>query len=236
MKWKHLSKNESHSIMESWTEVEEPSGLNRDYRNLREDLITAFEEALLNADIENGKIKGNEYKTDLHFGLALYDLLNDKYKFNIRMASTDGIWRYLSIAVIPDIVGKRWGLNPGRFWRESRRMWLKALWWYIHLSWQGSTEATLEVVKGNTTDEIVQLVERSGSDGYRVELYRQIMRYYGSLAAEQKARNSELFRKVMKLNTARIKVVEPDLVSGGVQVYVKELFEYFEQREIASHH
>ena len=30
----------------------------------------------------------------------------------------------------------------------------------------------------------------------------------------------------MVLNTAKTQIVEPDLIEGGVQVYVKELFEF----------
>lgn len=235
MKWKQLSKNESETSMLEWVEVEKPIELTKSYEVLREDLLNAFEISLKEVGIEGYKIKGNEYKVDLYFGLAFYELLNEKYEWNTRLASTDGIWRYLSIKVIPDIVEKRWGLNPSHFWKESRRIWLKALWWYIHLSWQGSTEATLKVIEKNTTDEIVQLIERSGSNGYRVKLYRQIMKQYGNLNSFEKTRKSGLFRKVMKLNTAQTKVIEPELVAGGIEVYVKELFDYFEQRKIAGH-
>ena len=34
------------------------------------------------------------------------------------------------------------------------------------------------ILKDNSTDEILNLVERSGSDGYRVYVYREIMAEY----------------------------------------------------------
>lgn len=228
MNWKQLNKNEANKIMQGWIQADEPIGLNRDFMKLRGNLIHSFESVMNNSDLDITKIKGNEYKIDLNFGLLMYEVLNKEYNFNMRLASTDGIWRYISIMVIPDIVEKRWGLKASRFWKDSRRMWLKTLWWYIHLSWQGSRENTYKILRTNTTDEIAQLVERSGVNGYRIDLYRSIMSEYGSISKEDKTRKSGLFRKIMKLNTIRTKVVEPGLTCGGIDNYVRELFEYFE--------
>lgn len=172
------------------------------------------------------------YEYDLLFGINMYECLKEKYKISERQASQDGIWMFLSVEVIPDIVYLRWkGLNENRFYKESRRIWLKTLWWYIHLSWQGSSIATLEILKDNSTDDVVQLVERSGNKGYRVELYREIMKNYSRISENEKGRKNQLFRKVMKLNTARTRVVEPSLTSGGEKQYVKELFDYFDKHK-----
>ena len=101
------------------------------------------------------------------------------------------------------------------------------MWWYIYLSIQNEDSCdlklTLKVLERNTTDEIVQLVERSGTAGYRVEVYREIMKYYSE---HRDKYDNSAFRKVMVLNTAKTKVVEPALIEGGVSEYVKELFNY----------
>lgn len=170
------------------------------------------------------------YDFDLLFGIKMYELLSNEYQISERQASQDGVWMFLSIEVVPDIVFRRWkALNESRYYKESRRIWLKTLWWYIHLSWQGNVKNTFEILRDNTTDDLVQLVERSGSKGYRVNLYREIMKNYSQVVEGEKGRKNQLFRKVMKLNTARARVIEPALTDGGEEQYVKELFKYFDR-------
>lgn len=228
MKWKLLSKSESEKIMEGWKSGS-PKSFDQDFEILRSELMTASKDIADELNIEMSDIRNAGYEFDLKFGLKLYEILNQTFGFTVRLASDNGIWRFLSLKVIPDLVYSRWGDNHGRYWKESRRIWLKALWWYIHLSWQGSTEKTFEILKENTTDEIVQLVERSGPSGYRIDLCREIMAFYGTIGSDQKKRSAQVFRRVMKLNTARIKVIEPGLFNGGKENYVKGLFNYFEQ-------
>ncbi|KMJ57336.1 hypothetical protein AB685_16955 [Bacillus sp. LL01] len=217
--------------MDRWGEDAPVTNPDIEYQNIRNKVLDAFEMTLLENDIPREKIKGNEYKLDVYFGAKLYEIFNHENGFTVRNASDDGVWRHLSLKVLPDIVHLRWGNNPIRFWKESRRIWLKTLWWYIHLSWQGNIHSTLDILKDNTTDEIVQLIERSGRLGYRVDLYREIMQYFGQLSPDKKKRTDLIFRKVMKLNTARVKVIEPALLLGGEAQYVKELFEYFDSNE-----
>ncbi|UTR10188.1 hypothetical protein MM300_20285 [Evansella sp. LMS18] len=230
MKWKKLNKNESEAVMNSWPDSA-PEEFDYQYKSFRDNLIYTFEHVMKKLQISKEDIHKSGYKFDLHFGMELYQLLNNHYNFNIRFASDNDLWRYISIKIIPDIVYYRWGLNPSRYWKEPRRIWIKTLWWYIHLSWQGNAEATLKVLENNTTDEIVQIVERSGPSGYRVDLSREIMFYYGNIDKELKTRGGQIFRRVMKLNTTRVKVIEPAFYRGGEREYVKELFEYFEQKK-----
>lgn len=220
MKWRTLSKNEAKIIMERWNgKVEVEYKL--EYEEIRQPLTDYASELATSLG------HYSSYEFDLNFAVKLYEVLSIRYGLDPRSASEDGVWRYLSIHVVPDLVEQRWGLNENRYWKEARRIWLKTLWWYIYLSWQGDLDATFKALQSNTTDEIVQLVERSGPSGYRVELCREIMGYYAHIDDQLKKRNSNLFRRVMKLNTARSKVVEPSLCIGGERAYVKELFHYF---------
>ena len=41
---------------------------------------------------------------------------------------------------------------------------------------------------------------------------------------------SEIFRKIMVLNTARVQAIEPGLVFGGEKQYVSDLCEYFSDK------
>lgn len=227
MRWKKLSKADADIIMQKW--VDKPEYIDDpDYSDLRNEILDAMKATVYDLDIDKSRIHKAGYEFDLYFGIKLFEILSKNYKLSVRDASDNGIWRYLSICVVPDVVFLRWGMRPSRFWKEPGRIWLKVLWWYIYLSWQGNNRSTYEILRNNTTDEIVQLVERSGAFGYRVDLCRNIMLYYGQLSVEERKRRPQLFRRVMKLNTARVKVVEPALLPGGEKEYVKELFEYFE--------
>lgn len=168
--------------------------------------------------------KINSYAFDLNMGLLLYRVLKEDYSFNERLAAQDEMWRYLSLEVFPDLVYERFGMNDQRFYKGTRRIWLKSIWWYIHLSWQGTEEETFYTLKDNSSDEILQLLDRSGSGGYRIELTREVMRQY-KLYSNCKV--PQLFRRVLKLNTARLNMTEPSLVEGGIETYVKDLFKYF---------
>jgi hypothetical protein len=229
MKCKTLSKVECADIMAEW-ENEFQFTYDNEYLSLRTKLIGEFNKALASLNISKEQIEKNKYKFDLAFGLRLYEVLNE-CGFNLRNASNDGIWRFLSLRVIPDIIYYRWKAAPDHYWRMSRRIWIKSLWWYIHLSWQNNEQKTYEVLEGNTTDEIQNRSERPGANGYRVNLYRTIMSYYGKLSESQKKRGPNIFRRAMKLNTARLKVVEPTLVKDGELGYVKELFKNFVQEQ-----
>jgi len=170
-----------------------------------------------------------DYEKDLNFGAEIYELLNKIDGFSMRVASDDGFWMYLSLKAIPDIVSKRWGRdNESHFWERSTRIWLKSIWWYIHLSWQGNIIETINVLKDNSTDEILNLVERAGRKGYNIEVYRNIIYFYSIVSSDikqsfKKSRDT-LFRRIMVLNTAYSQTIEPSLYAEKEKGYVKWLF------------
>ena len=218
MKFKTLSIVDAEKKMSLWKEssVEEylESEIDSEYRNVRDDLISAFE-----------KIKtGQKYVFDYSFGMFLYGILQ-KYGFTLRDAANDDVWRFLSLCVVPDIVGKRWGKAADiRYYKQSGRIWLKTIWWYIHLSWQGNVKKTVQIIKENSTDQILQMVDRSGSKGYFVEVYRKIMYYYWVARKIDSTVGESEFRKIMTLHTAVCKTIEPDLYEAGADGYAKMLF------------
>lgn len=227
MKWKEIRTEEARDRFEEYCKKSVPD-YSSEYEELRTDLCMLFETVMNELRISENEIsqKNNSYQLDLYFGIRMYETLNNKYGMNVRLASTAGIWRYLSVCVVPDLVEKRYGTDhPDRFWKKPKRLWLRVLWWYIYLSWQGTARQTIEVLKDNSTDEILQLVDRCGRGGYRVELYRAMMKKHGELDPVERRRN-ELFRKMMVLNTARVQVVEPALVDRGEEGYVDSLIDY----------
>lgn len=196
----------------------EPISVNEKFIELRKSLIAARNDIFE----EHGMDSANklDYNFDLLFGLKLYEILNESIGFSNRIATDDDVWRYLSVCIVPDIVHSRWSLNADHFYKTPRRIWLKTIWWYIHLSWQSDSKQTYEILKNNSTDTILQLVERPGV-GYYVEMYREIMLQYHRYGDSDR----DLFRNILKLNTARIMTTSPELVEGGVKQYVTELFE-----------
>lgn len=156
---------------------------------------------------------------DMKVGLAIYMILEDA-GMDIRTAADDGWWRFLSLCVLPDLVKSRWeGAPPVRFWMGRSRIWLRAMWWTVHLTWQGSEDSTRKVLEDVTTDTVVQLVERPGKGGFRVDLTRSIFRLRRLRKPSQ-----DQFRAIMKLNTAQIVLKEPVLCEGGLFGYVDGLF------------
>ena len=171
------------------------------------------------------------YETDLNVGLELFEQLNPSKGFTLVMANDDDIWRYISCKVFPDITYERYPtpekeikelgghLNHKRFYSHTRRIWLKTLWWYVFLSWQGNKEKTRSVLKEFGTDTISDLIERTGQ-GYRVLMYRQLMLSYSQVDNK----SSDLFNIIQKQNLVNCRTVEPALVDNAEQGYIKSLF------------
>ncbi len=189
-----------------------------DYEEIRSKVLEAY---------NSGEGPKDCYETDLNVGICLYEILNQQNGFTLVMANDDDIWRYMSCKVFPDITYERYPrpakddirLNKKRFYLHTRRIWLKTLWWYVFLSWQGDSEKTREVLKDFGTDTISDFIERTGQ-GYRVLLYRQLMNRY----ARVENKSSELFNSIQKQNLVNCRTVEPALVKGAEKGYVEELF------------
>lgn len=222
IRWENINYNsqqakEEFESMEISTRSFNPIILDSNFQELRDKLIQSRNYVFEEYNLEY--VNKLDYKFDLLYGLEIYKILNSHIGFSNRVATSDDIWRYLSVKVIPDIVHSRWGWSQERYFATTRRIWLKSIWWYIHLAWKGDSESTYEILKGNTTDTILNLVERPGL-GYYVEVYRELMNQYYNY--EDKSR--ELFRAVLKLNTAKLLTTSPELVEGGINKYVHSLF------------
>ncbi|MFS7184367.1 hypothetical protein AB6848_02575 [Serratia proteamaculans] len=156
---------------------------------------------------------------DMKVGLALFQILAEA-GMDLRSAADDGWWRFLSLRVLPDLVKSRWeSAPPVRFWKGRSRIWLRAVWWTVYLTWQGSEQNTRKVLESVTTDTVVQLVERPGRGGFRIDLTRRIFEM-----RRQRNPSQDQFRAIMKLNTAQIVLKEPLLCDGGLFGYVDALF------------
>lgn len=204
------------------------NALPKSYRLLQEELDDAYQQVINNLTVNQ---KLTKYNIDLYFGIELFNIL-ENYGFNARNASIDKVWYYISLYVIPDIIFKRFASEKetssieDHFWKKSRRIYPKSLWWYIYLSIPNNITTRIdrdsylkETLKYNTTDTILQIVERTSTFGYRRDLYSEIIKAY-SLSR----RDANILRKVLVMNTTKTKVIEPALTCGGIKQYVKQLF------------
>lgn len=232
MEIRKLSRGEAASAMQEWN-ASYPAlpSLNGDYAVLRSDLTTLFQAVVNKVEAKGAAVR--DYYTDAQFGFLLYTYLSKQSWFSLRLAADDGFWRYLSLKVIPDAVAARWGKdNDSHYWSTPGRVWLKQIWWYVFLSWTGDEVTTLRILESPncSTDTILNFVERTGKKGTCVEAYRWIIQFYSLIPPQmisdykKKGKNHDLFRVVMKLNTARMLVVEPALCIGGCKEYAKKLF------------
>lgn len=232
MEIRRLNRGEAEKAMKEWiASYPQMPPLDGDYAVLRSDLTGLFRSVLNNAEAKG--FKPRDYYTDAQFGLLLYTYLSNKTWFSLRLAADDGFWRYLSLKVIPDVVAVRWGKdNDSHYWSIPGRVWLKQIWWYIYLSWTKDEYTTRKIIESPncSTDTILNFVERTGKKGTCIDAYRWIIYLYSMIPPhlvseyKKKGKNHDLFRVVMKINTARMMVVEPALCAGGYKGYAKKLF------------
>ena len=233
---KTLNTADSQSLMEEWINHEGTTlpSLDSFYLQIRIDLQELFNKAMESQDEAKSR---NDYYIDVIFGVKLYEYLKDKPWFNIRIASDIGFWRYLSIMVIPDVVAKRWGYeNEDHYWKRPSRIWLRSVWLYVHIANENTISETRTMLLNErfSTDTILNLIERSGRDGININVYRNIIKVYSIINKEtlyiykkKSKKGDDLFRAVMRLNTARGVVVEPEFCIRGTLGYVCSLFESF---------
>lgn len=190
------------------------------YLELRKILRTKYLDVFNKYSKTNNRNK--DYLLDFYFGLEVYEIMNNEFNLtrNLPVSANISFWIYLQMKVVPDIVYSRWQDRPLRFYKQTNRVWLSSIWWYIHLAWQGSKEQTAIVAHNFTTDTIVNLIERTYT-GYDVNLTREIIRQL----KRYDNKNQRFFRSIMVLNTIYLKTIEPKFYKNSYEGYVKMLFE-----------
>ena len=215
------SDSEFQDLVKHWQAFDvSTSSFNSSYADFRKELLSVLQSTLKETD---GKMT---YLLDLCVGIKLYELMPPGKNFTVIQANDDDIWRYISVKVMPDITYQRYPdpkqgdirINRKRFYAHTRRIWLKTLWWYVHLSWQGSAKATFDILKDNGIDNINKLIETPGR-GYRLPLFRSMMLEYHRTGPHR----VKDFAAFTKLNNAKCVSVEPELTSGGVAAYAQRL-------------
>ena len=214
------SKNEYQHILEDcdFSSIEWSIQLNSDYLDIRNYLVEKYHE------LKHAGYK--DYKLDYRFSLLLYDYFHQKEWMTDRIAADYEFWSYIALIVIPDLVFDRFGAEDDRhYYAKGLRIWPYTLYWYVHLSWQGNIEYTDKILSSPRccSDTILNLVERPGRNGTYVNLYRSLMFHFVNCSPTKSVDNIKLFRSIMKLALAKPQVIDPDLCTGGVSKYAKDI-------------
>lgn len=219
MKWEEYNKAQSEIAYNNYLEGTNVT-ISLEYHNLKMELEKAWNET--KDEVENMKCGSREkYCEDIIFGSKVYEIFSkEPYKIGIREASNDNFWRYIQISVVPNIIKERWGDNPDRFYALSRRLYLRIIWWFVFLAYDGTLEKTKKLLLSEnfTSNTLAGIVERSGQNGYRFEVINSFIKKMSELNVP----DSE-FRKLAVLNSARLKAVNPYLYDGGINKYNEDL-------------
>lgn len=216
------SSEEFYSLVEDWKNGSFSDTVDGEYREIREKIFSEYEKYK----------QANGYEKDLRVGLALYELLlSDEYKLNPIYANDDDIWRYLSVRIFLDITylrepsSDRFGVyfSHDRVYKHTKRIWIKQLWWWVHLAWQGDYESTYQVLIKYGSGRISQVLERAGK-GYRIDVTRQLLKKMAERAGQSKVSQDD-FRAMMMLYYAKMFVVEPTLVDGGIESFLDKILD-----------
>ena len=225
--WNTLNVAECEVISNSWSRTIESGGspfegfsLKRIrkamYSPIRTELMSAYE------SIPSGL---SSYQFDIEFGLKIYTCLV-KHGMTVADASNDGVWRFLQIKVLPDLIYKIWvhktgdmHINESRMWKKSPRLYMKVLWWFIHIVWDTNEERTRSHL--NNSCDISQITDRT-TMGYRISVYKAIMHVYGGL--EEKQISKRLLSRVLVLNSSYCSILEPELLDIDLREYAKSLY------------
>lgn len=192
--------------------------LDSDYLVIRNYLVEKYKELK--------QLGYKDYKLDYKFSLLFYDYFHRKEWMTDRIAADYEFWSYIALIVMPDLVFDRFGAEDDKhYYAKGLRIWPYTLYWYVHLSWQGSLESTERILSSSRccSDTIVSLVERPGRNGTYIELYRRIMYHFVNCNPTKAIDNIKLFRSIMKLALAKPQVIDPDLYEGGTSEYAKEI-------------
>lgn len=243
--YEHIdAKKEYDKLVEKYTNYDEEysgeyqfqieSKYNLKYKTLRDEVINK----LISNNIKLEKNKNDEgkseskykYKFDVNLGLILHTVLN----ITEREASDNAYWEFLHLKIFPDILIKRWGLSKERIIKGSKdtRLYFKSIWWYAHIGLYNSTFEDAQKILLNDcldTDSIVNIVERTGKNGYNLIVLNAILRMmlkYPELNSIDK-----VVRKLMFLNTAQTQVIVPNFYKNNVFDYAEDLIKKFLENE-----
>jgi hypothetical protein len=141
-------------------------------------------------------------------------------------ASQNGVWQFLSLVVVPDVVRWRFfqeserGTNPDRFLGGPRNV-LRRLWWRAYLLGEGS-ESAGKLMKTLGEDEITQVFDRSslaGNAALTQSLFAEAIRLFpGATSSKRVALLRDAPKRLLRLQSfVSFELLEPSDLDGIVR-------------------
>ena len=125
--------------IEIFTLFEQANGIPDNYFQNLDSTALHFRKSLLGFWDEAKKEQG-EYQKDLSFALNIYEYFIHEVE-QVLLEDSE-FWFYICCVVVPDIVYERRGLVKEYFFFKPGRIYLQALWQYVHMTYQGNPERT----------------------------------------------------------------------------------------------
>ena len=204
---------------------------NPDLRYLANELNSAFRVEA------SGK---TPYQQDLIYGKHLYRILSTSSWLNWSVATNKDFWRYIALYTMPQIVYDRFGPKEGEVLKESalaghfyakyERIYPYTLYWIYKICDQGTPEATFDFLSKScfSTDTILNVVERMGPKGFRLDVYRLIIGKFSGLDHSKYTKTigspNLVLRALLVEHGIKNSVYIPELFKGGIDGYVEKVF------------
>jgi hypothetical protein len=159
---------------------------------------------------------------DLELGIALHKALR-AIGATPRDTSDEAFWRWVVLAVLPDLCSSRWALSEKHF-LGSHHCWPMQCWWFAELTCgRDLTDPAVEAAfrashAKSSTDTIQALLDRPGQ-GYRVAWTRELFRQYSAGPRQ----HQDYLRRIMKYATAVCSRGEPELESSLLEKAVTQI-------------
>ena len=204
---------------------------NADLRFLANEMNNAF---------KNEAKDKSPYQQDLIYGKRLYKVLSTCEWLDWAVATNRGFWRYLALYTMPQVTYDRFGPKDGEplkasalaghFYAKYERIYPYTLFWIYKICDQGSAEATFEFLSKPcfSTDTILNVVERMGPKGFRLDVYQQIIKKFSELDHAKYLKTigspNMILRALLVEHGIKNSVYIPELFKGGIEEYVEKVF------------
>lgn len=243
-RWKRLSVSEEIALFEEICEMVKngaidsfsPVRLSQDEADFRSMMCGAELNAVRQYPSTSSSYK---YKRDIDIGLALYKFFEDPSReFSTWESNDRHMWSYLSLKVVPDIIFRRGGKSapiPDLYYRRPARMYLRKLWWFMHLSLVEDTDTRkMDVEKTKRQLEILreqdanELMDRSAG-GFHLDFSRTMMSLYSEYCRMNNVTGTpreDFFRALIHEHHLRMQITSPEL--EGKEQYFKEILKHAE--------
>ncbi len=181
------------------------------------------------------------YQQDLIYGKRLYELLSSFEWFDWTVATNKDFWSYIALYSMPQIIFDRFkkedkdgGLKVGalgtHFYSKWTRVYPCTLYWIFKICDKGAAQETYDFLSAPcfSTDTILNVVERMGPKGFRIDVYGKIIDRFANLEHQKYAKSigapNYILRAILVSHGIKNSVYIPELAENGIDGYIDMVF------------